>query len=87
MHAPGVPTTDKPRWQLASPRSAILTCPLVPLTSMLSHLRSLWTMGGSCACRYSKPSRIWKAQRLMACSLMSLCFLRYLQAAAAAAAA
>lgn len=42
--------------------------------------RSLCTMGGLCACKYSKPSRIWNAQRLMAMSLMwRRCFLRYLR--------
>lgn len=42
---PPSPTTLRPRWQEARPRSAILTWPLVPWTKMLSHLRSLGCVG------------------------------------------
>ena len=54
-----------------------MTTPLLPLTKMLSHFRSRWMIGGSCACRYTSPCRICHAQRLSTCSSMRLCFLRY----------
>ena len=36
--------------------------PLVPVMKMLSHLRSLWMIGGVLECRYCKPFRIWRPQ-------------------------
>lgn len=35
------------RLRVASPRSPILTDPVGPVMKMLSHLRSLWMIGGA----------------------------------------
>lgn len=35
------------RLSVASPKSPILTDPVGPVIKMLSHLRSLWMMGGA----------------------------------------
>lgn len=35
------------RLSVASPKSPILTDPVGPVMKMLSHLRSLWIMGGA----------------------------------------
>lgn len=35
------------RLSVASPKSPILTDPVGPVMKMLSHLRSLWMMGGA----------------------------------------
>ena len=47
---------------VARPRSPILTEPEVPVTKMLSHLRSRWMTGGVRVCRKLKPFKIWRHQ-------------------------
>ena len=50
LNTPNAPTTLRPRLHDASPKSAILTSPLAPLTSRLSHLRSLLCFECFCLC-------------------------------------
>ena len=45
-------------FNVANPRSPILTDPVVPVMKMLSHLRSLWMTGGVRVCKKYKPFRI-----------------------------
>uniref|UniRef100_A0A0A8ZFE5 WNK3 n=1 Tax=Arundo donax TaxID=35708 RepID=A0A0A8ZFE5_ARUDO len=76
----GVPTQwaacgEVRRRTAARPRSPILTWPWLPLTKMLSHLRSRWMMPWPC--RYARPSRICRHQCLIAAALTRRCFSRY----------
>ena len=44
---------------------------------MVSALRSLWMMGGSCPCGYSRPLRICLVHDLMTFSSSFLCLFLY----------
>lgn len=63
-------------FSVASPRSPIFTEPVGPVMKMLSHLRSLWMMGGVRVCRKWSPLRIWRLQRCNSFSFISLNLLR-----------
>lgn len=45
-------------FSVAKPRSPIFTEPVGPVMKMLSHLRSLWIMGGALVCKKWRPLRI-----------------------------
>ena len=66
-------------FKVASPRSPILTKPVVPLMKMLSHLRSRWMIGGVLVCKKSKPLRICRLQLFRIFSLTPLKRFRYLE--------
>ncbi len=59
------------RFRVARPRSPIFTRPVVPLMKMLSHLRSLWMMGGVRVCRKYSPRRICLPQLRITFGLMA----------------
>ena len=71
-----VETSDLLR--VASPRSPILTSPVVPLMKMLSHLRSRWMMGGVRVWRKWRPLRICRPQLLISRGLMDFSRRMYL---------
>ena len=65
-------------FRVASPRSPILTRPVVPLMKILSHLRSRWMMGGVLVWRKCRPLRICRPQFLITLGLMAFSRLMYL---------
>ena len=64
--------------RVARPRSPILTDPVGPVMKMLSHLRSLWMMGGVRVCRKWRPFRICLHQLLSTLGFITLKRFRYL---------
>jgi hypothetical protein len=63
-------------FNVARPRSPILTKPVVPVMKMLSHLRSRWMMGGDLECRKAKPFSICQHQDF---NTLGLIFLKRLR--------
>lgn len=66
-------------FSVAKPRSPILTEPVGPVMKMLSHLRSLWMIGGVRVWRKWRPLRICLHQLLRTLGFITLKRFRYLQ--------
>lgn len=66
-------------FSVARPRSPILTEPVGPVMKMLSHLRSLWMIGGVRVWRKWRPLRICLHQLLRTLGFITLKRFRYLQ--------
>lgn len=64
---------------VASPRSPILTDPVGPVMNMLSHLRSLWMIGGARVWRKWRPLRICLHQLRSTLIFITLNRFRYLE--------
>lgn len=67
------------RLSVASPKSPILTDPVGPVMKMLSHLRSLWMIGGARVWRKWSPLRICLHQLRRTLIFITLNRFRYLQ--------
>lgn len=65
-------------FRVAKPRSPILTEPVGPVMKMLSHLRSLWMIGGVLVWRKWRPLRICLHQLLRTLGFITLKRFRYL---------
>lgn len=59
-------------FSVASPKSPILTDPVGPVIKMLSHLRSLWMIGGVLVWRKWRPFRICLHQLLSTLGFITL---------------
>lgn len=66
-------------FSVARPRSPILTEPVGPVMKMLSHLRSLWMIGGVRVWRKWRPLRICLHQLLRTLGFITLKRFRYLR--------
>ena len=77
-----IPITDFANdlfFKVASPKSPILTLPVVPVMNILSHFRSRWIMGGVLECRKLKPFSICRHHDFKTLGFIFLNLLRYLK--------